>query len=169
MLTGLLAYTEYSVRVSGRNIFTPAAVADNLFGVLNTFTTLPGGMLCGHTMHWNSVLCVCVCVCVCVWCGVCVCVRVCGVCACLCGVCMHMCGVCVHVHTVGLKTYFFIKCIHIYDVTIYVTLSFCFYVLRLFYSMTNCYMTVPLFCLNGVRFTAFFFYQFVFWKQFITE
>ena len=27
-------------------------------------------------------------------------------------------------------------------------LSFCFYVLRLFYSVTNCYITVPLFCLN---------------------
>ena len=28
------------------------------------------------------------------------------------------------------------------------TLSFCFYVLRLFYSVTNCYRTVPLLCLN---------------------
>ena len=31
------------------------------------------------------------------------------------------------------------------------TLSFRFYVLRLFHSVTNCYITVPLFCLNEER------------------
>ena len=43
MLAGLTAYTEYTVRVSGRNIFTPAAEAGNLFGGTSTFRTLPGG------------------------------------------------------------------------------------------------------------------------------
>ena len=51
VLTGLTAYTEYTVRVSGRNIFTPAAEAGNLFGGTSTFRTLPGGTHAVVTHH----------------------------------------------------------------------------------------------------------------------
>ena len=42
-LTDLVPYTEYTVRVSARNLYTPTAMADKLFGGPLTFRTRVGG------------------------------------------------------------------------------------------------------------------------------